>query len=986
MRSFDPRNGFRRSNCNDLPAFVARLRPQVDHPVGTFDHFEIVLDHDQRIPALHQSLKQPHQDGDIVEMQSSRRLVENEKTSGRSIRVRRFVRQMPDQLQPLRFAAGQGVERLPEPQITEAHFIEHIEFVAEFLGFANLREKLDCFTYRHLEDAVDRFSVELDAQDVRLKTAAFALGAPHVEIAQELHLDLFEAGAATALATAAAGVEGERARRQPLRHRFREPGEKLTHPIVKSEVKNRGRAWRARELCLIDHDHLTDAVRARDRFARAGRLLILLAFRLEQVPIKDVVNQRGLSRAGHARDAIKNAERNFHVHVLEIVLARTGDADGSLRFAARLWNRNRFASAEIIARQRLGSARDSRAGNGALAIANFVCGRMFRRGAETGTRGACAPQHFFQFTTENQFAAVLAATGPDIDDVIGRADDRLLVFHHEQRVPLVAQIVHHAHEPADIARMQADAWFVHDEKRVHERRAEAGGEIHPLHFAAAERARGAVEREITEADFAKVPEPRDDFVAQHFRCGVVRRQHQLREKSARVDDGKQRHFRQRSRGFPRADTRRRDDPVIQRLGLEAPAAAIGARGIGAIAAEQNAHMHFVGLAFEPFEKSAHAVPAIVLGQFLHVGVFVARFAVDYEILVGLWQIFEGRADIDLFPRAGANEVALRFAHLFAAKNADGALRDRERPVRDRLVQINRDRSPETAALRTGAERIVETEKSRRGRPDIEIAVGAMPAGGERRFLLRLEVDEIDPVFAEAQRDLDRFDQARARLFRNRQAILNDLHARAKAPDLLVGIGPDDVAIQPDAQVALLLEELKKLARIGLRWDPDPKGEQDRLARELTQHVIGDGTRGLRSDLAAATRAKRARDPRHEEFQVIVDLRHRADGGARTFHRVRLLDRNGRRDAADFVHARFVHAIQKLPHVRTEGFDVAALAFCVDRVEGEARFAAATRPCDHGQFPEREIEVDPFEVVLARPANLHATPIRRRSQTWFFGGR
>src|SRR5438270_13973851 len=40
----------------------------------------------------------------------------------------------------------------------------------------------------------------------------------------------------------------------------------------------------------------------------------------------------------------------------------------------------------------LGSARASRAGDGALAIANFRFLRALRRGAAMGTRGACAPQ------------------------------------------------------------------------------------------------------------------------------------------------------------------------------------------------------------------------------------------------------------------------------------------------------------------------------------------------------------------------------------------------------------------------------------------------------------------------------------------------------------------------------------------------------------------------------------------------------------------
>jgi hypothetical protein len=53
---------------------------------------------------------------------------------------------------------------------------------------------------------------------------------------------------------------------------------------------------------------------------------------------------------------------------------------------------------KVVAIKNSGSARASRAGDGALAIANFCLNyrnprkSVFRRGAETSTRGACAPQ------------------------------------------------------------------------------------------------------------------------------------------------------------------------------------------------------------------------------------------------------------------------------------------------------------------------------------------------------------------------------------------------------------------------------------------------------------------------------------------------------------------------------------------------------------------------------------------------------------------
>ena len=120
-----------------------------------------------------------------------------------------------------------------------------------------------------------------------------------------------------------------------------------------------------------------------------------------------------------------------------------------------------------------------------------------------------------------------------------------------------------------------------------------------------------------------------------------------------------------------------------------------------------------------------------------------------------------------------------------------------------------------------------------------------------------------------------------------------------------------------------------------------------------------------------------RNTRPEKFQVIIDLRHCADGRSGSLDGVGLLDGDRRRDAADIVNARFVHAIEELPHVWTEGFDVTSLAFSVNRLERQTRFATSARASDNTQFSERKIEVYSFKIVLACAANLNAV-IQRRS--------
>src|SRR5437773_5757981 len=219
---------------------------------------------------------------------------------------------------------------------------------------------------------------------------------------------------------------------------------------------------------------------------------------------------------------------------------------------------------------------------------------------------------------------------------------------------------------------------------------------------------------------------------------------------------------------------------------------------------------------------------------------------------------------------------------------------------------------------------------------------------------------------------------------DRDAILNDLHTHAEFFGFWIRVvHAHDFVVHPNAQVALLLEEIEKLPWLRSRGDCDPERDKNIFAEAVAQNLLRNRLRCFRSNFTAATRTERVRDTRPEKFQVIVDLRHCADGRARSLDGVRLLNGDCGRDAADIVNARLVHSIEELPHVRTERFDVPSLAFSVNRLEGQTRFAAAARASDDGQFSQRKIDIDPFKVVLARAANLNAIIPRRSENASFF---
>ena len=147
--------------------------------------------------------------------------------------------------------------------------------------------------------------------------------------------------------------------------------------------------------------------------------------------------------------------------------------------------------------------------------------------------------------------------------------------------------------------------------------------------------------------------------------------------------------------------------------------------------------------------------------------------------------------------------------------------------------------------------------------------------------------------------------------------------------------------------------------------------RQQLGADRLRRVVPHQQRGLL--------VEQLRRPREEQLQVVVELRHRADGRARTAHRVGLVDGDGRRHAIDAVHRRPVHAVEELPRVGREGLDIAPLAFGIERVEHQARLARAARAGDHRHLAGADVEVEVLQVVLAGAADADQAAHGRLSE-------
>ncbi len=102
--------------------------------------------------------------------------------------------------------------------------------------------------------------------------------------------------------------------------------------------------------------------------------------------------------------------------------------------------------------------------------------------------------------------------------------------------------------------------------------------------------------------------------------------------------------------------------------------------------------------------------------------------------------------------------------------------------------------------------------------------------------------------------------------------------------------------------------------------------------------------------------------------MVVDLGHRPDGGAAGAHRIGLVDCDGRGHTLHAVDRRAVHAVQELPRIGREGFDVAALPLGVEGVEDQAALAAAAGSGDYRHLAGPDVQVEILQIVLAGAAN------------------
>ena len=235
----------------------------------------------------------------------------------------RDLAELRGELDALRLAARERRRRLAELDVVEADVVQRLQPPAQLRDLGEEGERL---LDRHLEHVRDRLALEAHLQRLLVVAVPVAGLAGHVDVGQEVHLDLDRPVALARLAAAAADVEGEAARLVAAHLRLGRERVELADVREQVDVGGRVRARRAADRLLVDVDHLVEDLDPLDRRVLAG----LDAHPVEPVRerlVEDLVDEGRLARAGDARDGDELADGNVDVDPLQVVLGRAADRE-----------------------------------------------------------------------------------------------------------------------------------------------------------------------------------------------------------------------------------------------------------------------------------------------------------------------------------------------------------------------------------------------------------------------------------------------------------------------------------------------------------------------------------------------------------------------------------------------------------------------------------------------------------------------------------
>ena len=370
------------------PAF----QTEVDDVISALDNIEVVLDHNDRVPGVNETLEHLKQFANVLEMQAGGWLVEDVEGATRGA-----LPQLGGQLDPLCFTTRESGGRLAKPEVSQSHVVESLEDPDD-LGL--ILEELEGFLDGHLENIGDVVAFPENLKCLPVVPLASAHLTRHIHVGKEVHLDLDRAVAFARLTASSGHVEREATGFVAPGSRLFCLGEQGADVVEELCVGGRIGSRCSPDRRLVDVDHLVDQIDALDLLV-SSRHHAGLVDPMRQCLPQDLLDESGLARPGHPGHNCEQAQGKLDVDALQVVRRGTKHSDGI--FTAGTADQRDFdltASSEIVTRDRVG----------------FSCDVL-------------------EDTLGNYRAAMITGAGADVDDVVGGPDGLFVVLHHDQCYP-----------------------------------------------------------------------------------------------------------------------------------------------------------------------------------------------------------------------------------------------------------------------------------------------------------------------------------------------------------------------------------------------------------------------------------------------------------------------------------------------------------------------------------------------------------------------
>src|SRR5450759_2908577 len=837
---------------DDGAALFPALGPEVDDPVGRLDDVEVVLDDDHGVALVHEPMQHLEELVDVGEVQAGGGLDEDvERLAGRDLA------ELGSELDALRLAAGERGGRLAKLDVAQADLVERLQAARDA---RHVGKELDRVLDAHLEHLGDVLALVPDLERVAVVALAAAGLAGHVHVGQEVHLDLNLAVALTGLAASPLDVEAEAPGLVAAQLALGGLREQLADVVEDARVRGRVAARRAADGRLVDVDDLVEQARAVDALVVAGAQLGAAVEPSGHALVQDLVDQRGLAGARDPGDAGEGRHREGYVDATQVVDPGAAHGEPLERQAALAGQGDASAPGQNVPGERRRVVHDlaRRAfGDHAAAVlagprphVDDVVGRAHRLlvmlDDDDGIAQVAQAQ---ERVDEAPVVALMQADAGLVEDV-EHADQRRAALRgqDDDGIAQVAQAQERVDEAPVVALMQADAGLVEDVEHADQRRADLRGQADALRLAARQGGRGALQREVADADVVEKGEALDDLpddAPADEALGVA--EPQRVQETERLAHAHQREV--------------VDVALAQRHGeaggLQPCPFAVRARPVRHVLLDLLAHLLRLGLGEAPLQmledalEARRVVPHAALVVAIAEGDALLAGAVQEEVALLLGQLVPRLVGVDAERGGDGPERLFEPAERELPVRQQRALVDADRPVGDDERRVDLLRGPQAVTGGAGAVRAVEAEDTRLDLGQRDAAVHAGELLGEREGLA-VGGTALDETVGELGGGLDGVGEPPPQALLHHQPVDDHGHVVLELlveVDVLLELA--HFAVHPDAREAVGAELLEEFAVLALAAAHHRRDDAEPRAAVEVADAVDDLLDALPRDGAAA---------------------------------------------------------------------------------------------------------------------------------------